>query len=155
MQSAEPVTVLYVPTPQGVHDTPSDGVVYPARHMQSAEPVTFLYVPTPQGVHDTPLDKAVYPARHIQSTAPVTFLYVPTPHGVHATLSYGAVYPAWQIQVRLLVSKKVLAGHVIQLVDADTEKLFPSHGMHLPTPVLALYVPTAQGVHDTPSDEAV
>jgi hypothetical protein len=34
MQATESLMVLYVPTPQGVHATPSDGAMYPYRQVQ-------------------------------------------------------------------------------------------------------------------------
>jgi hypothetical protein len=85
-------------------------------------------------------------------------LYVPASQGVHSTPSDEAVYPATQVQfvsTGLLAAEKVLLGHGEQLVAAADEYVFAAQDVQATGPGTVLYVPASQGVHSTPSDEAV
>jgi hypothetical protein len=84
----------------------------------------------------------------MQSTEPVADFHVPAPHGMQAVPS-APVYPARQVQIELFTPEKVLFGHALHFEAAADEYVFASHGVHIPAPVLALYVPAAQFVQST------
>jgi hypothetical protein len=148
VQATEPVAVLYVPTPQGVHATPS-APVYPVRQVQiglfAFEKVLFGHAV--QFV--APADEEVFTSQDVQTTEPVAVLYVPASQGVHSVPS-SPVYPAMQVQAVINVlhaSEKVLAGHGVQ----ENEPVFiwylPAlHSVQTPAPPLGLNVPARQSV---------
>jgi hypothetical protein len=159
VQVAEPVAGLNVPASQAVHAVPSPPV-YPTRHVHDVSNVLVsekvLAGHTVQFVDAS--DEYVFASQAMHIPAPVVSLYAPAPHGVHATPSDKASYPARQVQdVRrgLLADENVLSGHIIQLAAPTDEYVFTPQGMHVPTPVVALYVPASHGVHATPSDAAL
>jgi hypothetical protein len=152
---------FHLPAPHGVHVIPS-GPVYPAlqvhfvcRGLPTAENVllghAMQFVAFADEYVSTPQD--------VQATEPVVFLYVPALQPTHSTPS-APVYPAMQVQDvsrGLLAADKVLFGHAVQdsvALRAD-EYVSTSQGVHVPTPVVFLYVPALQGVQTTPSNEAM
>jgi hypothetical protein len=150
-----------------VHAAPS-APVCPARHVQDASvplpppekvlfghvlhthaPVYDLYVPTSHG--------QIFASHNTQAAEPVAGFHVPASQGVHAVPS-APVYRARHLQdVRrvLLAAETVLFGHAVQFTAAADEYVFASHGVHVPTPVAVFAAPAPQGVHATPSDEAL
>ena len=56
----------------------------------------------------------------------------------------------------LLDAELVKAGHAVHVVTEEAaiepEYVFGEHGVHVPTPVVGLYVPITQAVHAAPSE---
>jgi hypothetical protein len=91
----------------------------------------------------------------VQATEPLALFHLPTPQDVHLAPSQ-PVCPARQIHVELLTYEKELRGQDRQLALATSvEYVFTPQAVQSTDPVTFLYVPTPQGVHATPSDEAV
>jgi hypothetical protein len=158
VQDAEPVVNLNFPTSQAVHAAPS-APVYPATqvHIELFALENVLGGHGEQGVVAATSDEKKFAAQDVHATEPEADFHSPTPQGVHSVPS-APVYPAWQVHdviEGLLEFEKVLSGHAVQFTDATNEYVFTSHVEHVPTPVRVLYSPAAQGVHATPSDEAL
>ena len=117
LQSADPVTFLYVPAAHWTQATPS-GPTYPVLHVQflnNALPVPAVFVCHGQPVHPC---------------GPSQSLYVPLAHSAHGPPS-GPVNPATHEQT----------------VIPATDDWFCAHRVHACTPVSALNVPGAQATH--------
>jgi hypothetical protein len=151
MQCVQGLTpaVLQVPAVQFVQALAPDVLYVPAVHsMQLSDPVA-LYVPAMHSVQMlTPAALYVPAEQFVQAEEPVADFQVPAPQGVHAVPS-APVYPARQVQIELSSIEKVLSGHTVQFGATADEYVFASQGMHVPAPVVFLYVPAVHDVHAT------
>ena len=100
-------------------------------------------------------------AQDVQVSSPWVGLKEPEMHAVHACPSL-PVWPILQTQSvssSLLGGETVCTGHSVHIVHATAailaEYLFAGHGLQIPAPVEALYVPATHAVHASPFDGAV
>ena len=128
VQATGPGTVLYVPTSQGVHSTPSDEAVYPATQVQSVSTGLLAAEKVLSG-HGEQLvaaaDEYVLASQAAHVPTPVAVvLYSPAIQDVHSTPSNEAMYPARQVQFvcsGLFSAEKVLSGHSVQVAAPASE----------------------------------
>jgi hypothetical protein len=160
VHAALPVLILYLPATQALQGPPS-GPVNPALQVQAARVVLGLgelellghathvpstvacelveYFPAPQSVH---------------AALPVLILYLPATQALQGPPS-GPVNPALQVQAaRVVLGLGELeslghATHVPSTVACELDEYFPApQSVHAALPVLVLYLPATQAVHE-------
>jgi hypothetical protein len=146
----DPTMELHIPVAQVVQSPSPLTVVYvPALHCIQLPALVALYVPAVHSVHTLEPGVLNVPARQfMQAVEPVADFQVPASQAVHAVPS-APVYRARHVQIELFSIENVLAGHTVQFLAAADEYVFALHGVHIPAPVVFLYVPAGHTVHAT------
>ena len=162
MHAALPALVLYVPATQGVHGPDPSGPEKPTLHVQAATaeleiaelelvghvtqvataeaPTVVEYVPVVQSAH---------------AALPVTVLYLPATQAVHGPDPSGPEKPTLHVQAattELETGAFEFEGHDTQeaesLAPTATENEPTPQAVHAALPLLVLYFPATQAVHD-------